>query len=808
MSETKSTGWSGAVGRPGANGAGGYYGSSRPLSRRGGWQNLSVGKQILFSFIAVSLVMVVLGGVGFWAMSQMNGQATTIAQVSTPKEKALTTLRADSLRVTNDLTSATIENSRANAQNDLNAAATDLQQMLASLSTYQSLPHTADETAALGTLQATLSPWQTTYQTLVPLLQAGTPDSMAQALTILRQQWLPQRTALSNAIDTLVASAYAQTTSTTAQLQTSFSQGAVVLLVILLVGVALALSLAMFLARGLTSPLLALVEEARRVADGEMTNTAELAERFSGDSEIGQLVMSFDQMSRNLSELVVATETLAAGELVPIDAVVARYAADEKKGILAKSLNKIIHRQVEYVEFAHRIGDGELLDLHHLLARYEGNANAGMLAKALVKMADSINEMVEAANHLADGELVPIDALEARYKTNDKQGILIRALNKIIHRQVEYTQIAQRVGDGDLVDMSAIIARYEGRPNAGVLAKSLHHMIESLRELVSRINETAASLSVAAGQIAETAEQTGNATEQVTQTIQQVAAGVQEQAGQLTSIAAEMSRLKQMGDDGAQASLDTGRMARSSGEVISETLASMDSVRSNVSDGAEKVRRLAEQSQLISAITTSISDIADQTNLLARNAAIEAARAGEHGRGFSVVADEVRKLAERSSTSTQEIAKIISEVQEQIRSTLETMESGVKNVASVTERSRDAEQAFKKIMTAMDEAVDRSRATADSTERASSAVTGVASVSEENSAGAEEVSAAAEEMAAQVEETVAATQQLHQLTQELRDAVSVFHMEGGAPEGAQRRNDLDRTSQLQRGLVKGKRRAA
>ncbi len=808
MSDNKPAGWPGATGWSGASGAGGHNGGGRPMPRRGGWQNLAVGKQILFSFIAVSLVMVLLGGAGFWAMGQMNSQASIIAQVSTPKEKALTTLRADSLRVTNDITSATIENSRANAQNDLNAATTDLEQMLASLSTYQSLPHTADETAALGALQATLSPWQATYQTLVPLLQTGTPESIAQALTILRQQWLPQRTAMSSAIDTLVASAYAQTTSTTSQLQTSFTQGAVFLLVILLVGVALALGLAMFLARGLTSPLVALVEEARRVADGEVTNTAELAERFSSESEIGQLVASFDLMSRNLSELVAASETLAAGELTPIDEVVARYAGDEKKGILAKSLNKIIHRQVEYVEFAHRIGDGELLDLHHLLARYEGKPHSGMLAKALVKMADNINEMVESANHLADGELVPIDALEARYKANEKQGILIRSLNKIIHRQVEYTQIAQRVGDGDLVDMSAIIARYEGRPNAGVLAKSLHHMIESLRDLVSHITETASSLSVAAGQIAETAEQTGNATEQVTQTIQQVAAGVQEQAGQLTSIAAEMSRLKQMGDDGAQASIDTGRMARSSGEVISETLASMDSVRSNVSDGAEKVRRLAEQSQQISAITTSISDIADQTNLLALNAAIEAARAGEHGRGFSVVADEVRKLAERSSSSTQEIAKIINEVQEQIRSTLETMENGVKNVASVTERSRDAELAFKKIMTAMDEAVDRSRATADSTERASAAVTGVASVSEENSAGAEEVSAAAEEMAAQVEETVAATQQLHQLTQELREAVSVFHMEGGEPEVVQRRREIDWVPPTQRGPAKGKRQAA
>jgi methyl-accepting chemotaxis protein len=448
---------------------------------------------------------------------------------------------------------------------------------------------------------------------------------------------------------------------------------------------------------------------------------------------------------------------------------------------LALGLGVFISRQIArpltaMVGLAEQVADGDLSPVDDLVYRYGGRSETGKLALALQAMVENLRGLVVIANRVADGDLTPTDDLVAPYQGREKAGQLAKALHSMVTSLREVVGVAERIANGNLAQIDDLVVRYEGRPEAGKLAKTLHHMVQNLRGVVRQIFAVSDSISATSQQINETAEQSGQATNQVAATIQQVSSGVLSQSEQLTAIATEMVTLQQAGEQVATTAKATGNIAKESAQIINDTLKGMQTVGQNVGEAAHQVQILAERSKAISEITTSIADLADQTNLLALNAAIEAARAGEHGRGFAVVADEVRKLAERSSSATQDIAKIINEVQGQMGTTISTMEAGVSNVHQLTDRSGDASQALQRILVAMEDAIQQAQMVAQGAQRASSAVTNAASVSEENSASAEEVSAATEEMAAQVEETVAATAQIEALSGELRAAVEIFQL--------------------------------
>jgi methyl-accepting chemotaxis protein len=250
-----------------------------------------------------------------------------------------------------------------------------------------------------------------------------------------------------------------------------------------------------------------------------------------------------------------------------------------------------------------------------------------------------------------------------------------------------------------------------------------------------------------------------------------------------------------------------------------QTAGKMARIKSAVSQASETVSALGAKSGQIGAIVETIDDIAEQTNLLALNAAIEAARAGEQGKGFAVVADEVRKLAERSSRATKEIGALIAEVQRETRAAVDAMQVGAAEVddgARLAEASKAAlneircaaearETAFARISdahvairTAVDEAEssaaaiwstvtsakDAAGAMLESSRAVAEATDSIAAVAQENSASAEEVSAATEEMSAQAEEVMASAASLTELATRLEAVVALFRLDqaGGSPE--------------------------
>ncbi|TJZ67142.1 methyl-accepting chemotaxis protein [Chitiniphilus eburneus] len=276
---------------------------------------------------------------------------------------------------------------------------------------------------------------------------------------------------------------------------------------------------------------------------------------------------------------------------------------------------------------------------------------------------------------------------------------------------------------------------------------------ESLREMRNRIGDVAGSanqLSYTAGGLTRTATQASEAASNMAATVEQVTVSINHVADR-SGEADELSR-------------ESGRLAEDGGQVIESTVAKIDGIADTVREAADEIAQLQGKSADISAVVNVIKEIADQTNLLALNAAIEAARAGEQGRGFAVVADEVRKLAERTSSSTQEISGTIASIQDGANLAVGRMQNVVSQVEDGVGNARAAGDAIRRIRGSAGDVVGRVADITEAIREQSVASNSIAQVvetiarmSEENSAAAGNTSQAAEhlqQLARDMEQTI------------------------------------------------------
>jgi twitching motility protein PilJ len=243
---------------------------------------------------------------------------------------------------------------------------------------------------------------------------------------------------------------------------------------------------------------------------------------------------------------------------------------------------------------------------------------------------------------------------------------------------------------GDLADGDLTVTASVTEDITGAIADSINYAIEALRELVTTINQTSDQVSSATQESRATAMHLAEASEHQAEQITQA-------NGSIRDMTEAIDQMSQDATESAEVAKRSVEIASTGADTVRNTITGMDNIREQIQETSKRIKRLGESSQEIGDIVELIDDIADQTNILALNAAMQAAMAGEAGRGFAVVADEVQRLAERSINATKQIEALVKTIQADTNEAVTSMEASTSGVVKGATLAEDAGEALKEI---------------------------------------------------------------------------------------------------------------
>lgn len=488
-----------------------------------------------------------------------------------------------------------------------------------------------------------------------------------------------------------------------------YAEARLYMILLIFGAVGLGIGLGFIISNLISKPLQKLTQVANQVSVGDV----DVEIHHNSDDEIGKLMHAFKDMTNNIKDQVTVANKISEGNLN----VTVKEKSDKDQ--LSKSFIKVLKTLNDLV------AEARLLTKAAVEGRLDtrGNSNG---------FYGGYKEIVDGVNSTLDAVIKPVQ---------EGRGVL------------------ELMAEGDLTPR--VTGTYMG--DHQILKQSINKLGESLSRVIGQVNEAV--------------QATASSSAQISSSTEEMAAGAQEQSSQTTEIAGAVEEMTKTilqtstnTASAAEQAKKAGFAANEGGLVIKETIQGMNKIAEVVKNAAATVLDLGASSEQIGSIIQVIDDIADQTNLLALNAAIEAARAGEHGRGFAVVADEVRKLAERTSKATKEIGDMIIQIQKKTNGAVNSMELGTKEVENGIQLAQKSGKSLSEIIESTNEVVD--------------VINQVAAASEEQSSAAEQISKSIEGISSVTQESAAGVQQiahaagdLNNLTVDLQKLIEQFKID-------------------------------
>ncbi len=350
-----------------------------------------------------------------------------------------------------------------------------------------------------------------------------------------------------------------------------------------------------------------------------------------------------------------------------------------------------------------------------------------------------LQRISSAAQNIASGDL------RVELSSDDRQdevGVLSRTFKRMIESLQGMAGVAERIAAGDMT------VKVKPQSDTDLLGNAFATMISNLREVMREIRQSAEVLSASASEILATATQVSGAAAETATAVSETTATVAEvkQTAQVSTKKATYV------SETAQKSAEVSQIGN---KAVGQTIEEMNRIREQMGAIAESIVRLSEQSQLIGEIVGTVNDLADQSNLLAVNAAIEAAKAGDQGKGFAVVAQEVRSLAEQSKQATAQVRTILTDVQKATSAAVMATEQGTKAVEAGAKQASQAGEAVQKLAASISEAAQ--------------AATQIVASSQQQLLGMDQVTSAMESIKEASTQNVAGTKQAQVAAQNLQE---------------------------------------